>query len=293
MEYPLSKLGRMSLELDQNEADGYRQRWIQAAPSRLLPRTYCKPLAPKKNWKPHDFARLERLLQEIYAAFPESAETLRTGSDDCPFPFDGDVPGDWSWWSCWVLFGERLWRTWKWCNGRWVLFDNIQTLFLECLWQHLQGLRSMFNLPVVLWIRHPLRFVIGHAVHGSGMRTAWTTTDPTSVADRDQSLLNVRVETAFENYAAWNFPASTYDQFREELQQVSLPEEMWYPISDFKASDETQLEEPSDAYEPGDEELEVLKQEAMEMATKLEVEEQEEEDFGENPLGMGVAQMGM
>jgi len=125
------------------------------------------------------------------------------------------------------------------------------------------------------------------------MRTAWTTTDPTSVADRDQSLLNVRVETAFENYAAWNFPASTYDQFREELQQVSLPEEMWYPISDFKASDETQLEEPSDAYEPGDEELEVLKQEAMEMATKLEVEEQEEEDFGENPLGMGVAQMGM
>ena len=47
--------------------------------------------------------------------------------------------------------------------------DSIETVFVECIWQILDVKLTdgIFNLPISIYMRHPLRFAIAHRKHGT------------------------------------------------------------------------------------------------------------------------------
>lgn len=97
-------------------------------------------LPPSRGWKPNDIELLESMLEEIYNLFGDAINEGRlvSGEDGCPFPGPPDaMPVDWSWWSAWLFFGQRLLRMWVWCNGKWVLVETTRTLYRESLPFHL------------------------------------------------------------------------------------------------------------------------------------------------------------
>jgi len=56
------------------------------------------------------------------------------------------------------------------------------------------------------------------------MRTAWTNTKPTSITDRDESLLTIKMQTALENFAEHNWDDDDVkDQMRAELARMDFP----------------------------------------------------------------------
>jgi hypothetical protein len=122
----------------------------------------------RQTWKPYeggeDFRRLESLVHEMKTHF---GKTMRIGHDGAPYPFDGNMPNDWCWLDCWLLFSKRAYRLWLWCNGRWITVDCTETIFLECVWQFLdpEFLPLRHGLPLTIFNRHPLRFVVGHLKH--------------------------------------------------------------------------------------------------------------------------------
>ena len=74
--------------------------------------------APYPDWRPEGFERICKLISAIERNF--HGQELRRGPDGCPFPSqEPEMPSDWSWWSCWLLFGERLARMVEWCNRYW------------------------------------------------------------------------------------------------------------------------------------------------------------------------------
>lgn len=122
----------------------------------------------RQAWEPYeggkDFSRLKSLILEMETHFNKK---MRVGKDGAPYPFSGTMLDTWCWLDAWLLFSDRAYRLWLWCNGRWVTVDCTETIFLECVWQFLdpEFLPLRYGLPLTIFIRHPLRFVVGHLKH--------------------------------------------------------------------------------------------------------------------------------
>src|SRR5262249_24313282 len=148
------------------------QRWYQWA-------------SVRKGWKPPCYERFIKIVREMEA---KGGKKFPTGKDDdAPYPFHPKtIPKDWNWRTVWGLFTERASTMRNYCNrkslclfyppkrylqilGKWATVDNAETLYLECLWQRACGsgekYKEFFGLPLTVFIRHPLRFSIGHRVH--------------------------------------------------------------------------------------------------------------------------------
>jgi len=147
------------------------------------------------------------------------------------------------------------------------------------------GLKSLFRLPVVILVRHPLRFAIGHVVHGGAMRTAWTTTTPTSIYDRNDNLLNLKMETALEDYAISNFPEVKYDRIRAETKEIKLPESIWMPATAEGVAAEMTPAIGEEDDESNEEDLQAMRDEAMQQADEQGEDEEEDVNEGGSPLG--------
>jgi hypothetical protein len=50
------------------------------------------------------------------------------------------------------------------------------------------------RLPLTIYMRHPLKFSLGHRHHGFQMRTGWLL-DLKSLSDREEALNNILVES--------------------------------------------------------------------------------------------------
>lgn len=111
--------------------------------------------------------------------------------------------------------------------------DNIETIFLECIWQFLDVKLTdgIFDLPISIYIRHPLRFTVAHRHHGSQLRSAWTTAHPSSIEERDSSKDNMSIEACIVNWAKSDFPEELYPAIKQDLvDNLNIPKE-WYDPS--------------------------------------------------------------
>jgi hypothetical protein len=112
------------------------------------------------------------------------------------------------------------------------MVDNEQTIYLECLWQRACGgkkYRQFFGLPLTVYIRHPLRFSVGHRVHNKQMTTGWTSLHPKSLADRDDSKNNILIESAGANYAKHNFSDEQCGQLHDHFKTINIPLQYYDP----------------------------------------------------------------
>lgn len=208
---------------------------INALAERVWKYNRRRTIPPRKGWEPAQYDRVKNIVQEIKDLFPGRLHELQENGG-CPFPFDCKMPEDWSWWSAWSLFGERLFRMWIWCNGQWVTVDCIETLYLECLWQWLsRGSRDILQLPLSIWQHHPLRFAVAHIHHGRQMITAWTSSEPQTVAehrdlrDESENQLNISFEACASNYWKSNFDEAMYSEMLDRLQKINLPKTLYDP----------------------------------------------------------------
>lgn len=127
-----------------------------------------------------------------------------------------------------------------------VLVDVVETIYLECLWQMADPVykdKSLFGFPLTVWIRHPLRFVVGHVQHGQQLRSAWTTRTPESIKDRDENLGNMSIESAIENYAKSNLPNDSYPLILAKVRAVKLSSEYYDAVLGDEAKKPEDLEQ--------------------------------------------------
>lgn len=118
---------RLALSITTNEYASIRREWTTGIAGarglqhiRYSQRHYVHmpKQAPYANWRPDGIERTSKLVLAIEARFPD--QNLRRGPDGCPFPFhEPQVPSDWTWWTCWRMFDERLVRMKEWCNRNW------------------------------------------------------------------------------------------------------------------------------------------------------------------------------
>ena len=73
--------------------------------------------------------------------------------------------------------------------------NNIETVFIKRVWQSLDVKLTdgLFDLPLSIYKRHPLRFTVAHRQHDMQLRSAWTSAHPTSIEERDSSKDNMSI----------------------------------------------------------------------------------------------------
>lgn len=234
---------------------------------------YCQNISPPSpNWKPDCYNTFVPLVEAIEKRF--SIKFPRS-KDGAPYPFHKDArPPDWSWWKAWCLFSERAHRMFWWCNGmsrfllqenplltnigKWVQCDNTITIYLECLWQAADkvNFKEFFGLPMVVWSKHPLRFVVAHNRHGQQMRTGWITLNPTTIFDRDQKLCNILIETHISNMAKLDWDPSLYPKIKEYFTNFNLHQDYWTPDELTNAEKKALAPPPKIAYVEEEQQLE-------------------------------------
>ncbi|KAK1068186.1 hypothetical protein LTR74_005891 [Friedmanniomyces endolithicus] len=223
-----AKSSRLGKKVTRRQVDFYRQRLMtgvsasfrdEVRETTALDILGTTLAAPAANWKPEGLDRFLEVVRQIEEEFKYTGIVMACSSiDDCPWPFHcAGMPTDWSWWTAWQLFGIRLSRVWVASHGRWIQSDSIETLFLEAIWQCLEGRHRWLRLPLMAGVREPFRFVIAPAHHGGQLRSRWSKWEPESIEDRDDSLLNMVFETAVENYAKRNYNEQWYDEMRAGL----------------------------------------------------------------------------
>lgn len=110
---------------------------------------------------------------------------------------------------------------------------------VEVLVQFCRGGRGFLNLEWVLTVRHPRRLVLAKLHHKRAMRTAWTNEKPRTLADRDETLLNLSCQTVSENMAQLDFEESTYNSedslIPTQWRAWSIPKKYYDPdlVADF------------------------------------------------------------
>ena len=252
---PYNKKKRLSASVGSSEYASIKREWVTGLPGshghekmQYTQKHYLHNprKAPYPDWRPDGFERIRKLVFAIELNFPD--QKLRRGPDGCPFPFhESEIPSDWSWWSCWRLFDERLARMEIWCNRHWdcrfyaicgrllmrcTVDDTTETIFIECIWQILDinMTDKLFDLPISLYIRHPLRFAVAHRQHGIQLRSAWTKLQPEAIEDRDPSRCNMSIEASIVNYAKSNFPDELYPLMRKDFEKrLNLGPEFYDP----------------------------------------------------------------
>ena len=85
--------------------------------------------------------------------------------------------------------------------------DDIETVFIECGWQILDVKLSdgLFDLPISIYIRHPLRFTVARRQHGMQLRSAWANPHPTTIEERDPAKDNKSIEACIVNWTKADF----------------------------------------------------------------------------------------
>lgn len=232
---PYVKKQRMDRAYDEKKYERSRREWTLSI---LYPRVN-QPWSPMvkfyhhkqcndKTWEPPDADAVKELVRAMEHKFGRQLAI----SNDCPYPFEPwGIPDDWSWETCWWLFADRLKRMRVACNDKWDTIDTVVTIYLECVWQNLErDFKDPFGLPMVVYVRHPLRFAIAHEVHGQQMRTGWTHGLPSSIDDRDDALSNISIETCLVNYAKGNVSNDLYQQLYEDLLKIEV-DSLWHERS--------------------------------------------------------------
>ncbi|KAK1014581.1 hypothetical protein LTS01_000001 [Friedmanniomyces endolithicus] len=235
-----AKSSRLGKKVTQRQVDFYRQRLMTGVSASFRDEeretTALDVLgttlpAPAADWKPEGVDRFLEVVRQIKEEFRYTGIVMACSIiDDCPWPFHcAGMPTDWSWWTAWQLFGIRLSRIWVGCLGRWIPSDSIETLFLEAIWQCLEGRYRWLRLPLMAGVRDPFRFVVAPAHHGGQLRSRWTKWEPESINDRDDSLVNIIFETAVENYAKRNYDEQWYDEMRADFEGLHMGVHLWNP----------------------------------------------------------------
>jgi hypothetical protein len=161
----------------------------------------------------------------------------------CPFFGHPDcVPTDWRWETCYTMMFNRQQIMQYYCNRRWETADSIETLYLECVFQVCVGRMvimiddqdygqkvamknkycEFLGLPLDVEHRNPLTFAIAHRVHGRQMRTGWALNSKT-LADRDDSINNILIETRSSNFLKHCFAEADYPMLKQLVADVRMP----------------------------------------------------------------------
>lgn len=195
--------------------------------------------APKRNWTPTDFDRLQGVLDDIRTRYPQQYTAMPEGQAGFPYPFfPSTMPAVWSWWTAWRMFGERVMCMYLDCNGKWDHVNGTETIFLEAIIQCVLGddndndnkSRPRLYLPMSVYTRRPLRFAVAHHHHGEQLRSGWVKAEPTSFpADYDATLNNMLFESSIENYVKSEFDEDTVPAVFERIRQVDLSMEYYNP----------------------------------------------------------------
>ena len=101
------------------------------------------------------------------------------------------------------------------------MIDTTETIVLECIWQILDVTITdeLFELPISLYQKHPLRFAVAHRERGRQLRSGWTTPHPEFVGDHDASVNNMSFEACIVNYAKSNYPKAFYPEMKRDFQE--------------------------------------------------------------------------
>jgi hypothetical protein len=152
--------------------------------------TFKTTLAAREDfWDAQTIRRINRICQEIENSAVYNPQRLklprgkqRSGLPGAPFIWNpSHMFTDHSWHFLASMFKSRFERMDDMCD--WVndhTQESPETLFLTCvvLWFQLDGGKDeLLGLRMTAFVRHPLRFSIGRALHvapGSIMRTGWT-----------------------------------------------------------------------------------------------------------------------
>ncbi|KAG5749114.1 hypothetical protein H9Q70_008207 [Fusarium xylarioides] len=161
----------------------------------------------------------------------------------CPFFGHPDcVPTDWRWETCYTMMFNRRQIMQQYCNRRWETADSIETLYLECVFQVCVGqmviltddpdfeskvamktkYSEFLGLPLDIEHRNPLTFAIAHRIHGRQMRTGWAINSKT-LADRDDSINNILIETRSSNFLKHSFAEVDYPMLKQLVADVRMP----------------------------------------------------------------------
>lgn len=134
--------------------------------------------------------------------------------------------------------------------SRWLSVDTSLSLKVSCIstaynvavhrrsfpGDHVSGLRSCLrqlpSSPLVAWERHPFCISIARKLHKRQMKTGWTTANPDSLSQRDDTLNDILVETQASNYFKHDFDPSTYPRLQQMVQKISISSNFHNPDLD-------------------------------------------------------------
>ncbi|EME38225.1 hypothetical protein DOTSEDRAFT_75709 [Dothistroma septosporum NZE10] len=155
-------------------------------------------------------------------------KTLRPGADYSN-PKDLDRNG------IFVLCRERLHRMRTVCNKKWRTKDNEEKLYLEIGFQYccsftkkpgLQWLKAKYGdrlgLPLVIWLKSPLRFSIAHHVHGGGILTGGRSKEPKDVKERMFDENNMLMESWYWNSSKVDMAEEYYGELQKTLSAARI-----------------------------------------------------------------------
>jgi hypothetical protein len=235
---PSSLLQRLRLPLEKQKFEERMKSWIYAAPLEHLREGYKKSLKgnytkvkPPLEWKGKPAGWDDRTLKIVLEMEALWGRKLARGADGCPFPgHPRSMPTDWGFWICWTFLAESVQTMWIRCNSRWPQVDNAETLFLSaCLHALDPSHQEWLNLLLSFLSGHPFRISCAHKHHNKMLRSGWTTILPTSLADYDEALNNLLVETQFSNWFKNNALESEYGRAKDHLLSINLPKELYNP----------------------------------------------------------------
>ncbi|KAJ9113606.1 hypothetical protein QFC22_005914 [Naganishia vaughanmartiniae] len=130
-------------------------------------------------------------------------------------------------------------------NTKWSIEKRLRRMLLTCNWKHaadptanwvtlyltmcywvlrLRGVCDIDGLPFSGKDRHPMRLSVGHWLHGHMMTTGWMTANPTSFADFDINLCNIKAESWPANAFKNNFVEALIQRGLTHLTGVERPE---------------------------------------------------------------------
>ncbi|KAH7469602.1 hypothetical protein IWW34DRAFT_849291 [Fusarium oxysporum f. sp. albedinis] len=241
---PPSSKRRMDLILSPDQLNYFKEEWIsgKAHPGgseKILQRRYRTEVTIQKpRWK-ISVHQINNIISEI----ERWANVSLPRRHGCPFFGHPDaMPTDWCWKSCYTFMYDKLNMMQHKCNKYWVTVDSLETIYLECVFQvcvgrmvimtddpdfeHKVVMKNKYSeflgLPLDVEIRNPLTFVVAHRVHGRQMRTGWAL-DSQTLADRDDSINNILIETRSSNFLKHNFAEADYPMLKKLVADVRMP----------------------------------------------------------------------
>lgn len=102
--------------------------------------------------------------------------------------------------------------------------DSSQGLFAECIYQMCtdeEEYREFFDLPLSIYLRHPLCLSVAHKIHGKSMATGWPL-EPRRLSDRKPDLNNLLFETWTSNTAKLDMTLAGCKIIRRDIERVNL-----------------------------------------------------------------------